>query len=249
MKEEEYLQHTFEVGSCDMDIWGFMKPATILSLCQESAYMHSTRMGFGYDRLHEIGAAWVLSRAKCLIHRLPKWGEKITLRTWHKGQSGLFSLRDYQFMDESGAEIITVTTSWLIINLATRRITRVDRIFSADDPFKLHEYNCDAIAHPAERLEMPTAQISLGEHHVRYSDLDVNQHVNNARYMEWACDNTEQLMDPNSRLTSFCINFNHEAKYGEIVEIKGVNDLSKSLVEGSIQGRSIFCAELCYCAS
>lgn len=247
MKTAEYLEHTFEVGSCDMDIWGFLKPATILSLCQESAYMHSTRMGFGYDRLLESGAAWVLSRAKCLIQRLPKWGEKITLRTWHKGQSGLFSLRDYQFYDQSGAEIITVTTSWLIINLATRRISRVDRIFSADDPFKLSEYHHDAIATEVERLEMPTEQISLGEHYVRYSDMDVNRHVNNARYMEWACDNSAQQMDPALRLESFCINFNHEAKYDECVALQGVTSVSKALIEGAIQGRSIFCVELCYC--
>ncbi len=244
----EYLDYTFEVGSCDIDIWGYLKPTAILNVCQESAYMHSSQVGFGYHNLAESGTAWVLSRVKAEIERLPIWGEQIHLRTWHKGQSGLFSLRDYIFYDAHDIPIIRVTTSWLIINIKTRRITRVDRIFAADDPLRLVEYKCDAIAAEAERLEMPAEQISLGEHHVRYSDMDVNHHVNNTRYMEWACDYSPQQMNPERRLSSFCVNFNHEAKFDEKVALQSCSPTQdKVLIEGSIEGRSIFCAELNYC--
>ncbi len=248
MESGEYLEYSIEVGSCDIDMWGFLKPTMILNLCQESAYMHSSQRGFGYHNLLEQGVAWVLSRAKAEIKRLPQWGEKITIRTWHKGQSGLFSLRDYAFTDAQGNQIIAATTSWLIINLATRRISRVDRVFAADDAFRLLEYKCDAVEQEAHRVVVPSDKVWLSEHHVRYSDMDVNHHVNNVRYMEWACDNSTQQMDQKCRLAGFCINFNHEAKFDERVRLSGSTTSNDDtlFVEGTIEDRNIFCVELNY---
>ncbi|MFR9503092.1 MAG: acyl-ACP thioesterase domain-containing protein [Rikenellaceae bacterium] len=244
----EYLDYTFEVGSCDMDVWGTLKPTSILHICQEVAYMHSTKLGFGFERLQETNTAWVLSRIKVEIDHLPVWHDKITVRTWHKRQSGLFSLRDYIFYDELQQPIIKVTSSWLTINIATRRITRIDRIFNSDDTFNISQYPHDAIAIEAERIEMPQQKVAARDHLVAYSDLDVNNHVNNARYMEWACDNSPQQMDNNSHLSSFILNFNHEATYGELVTLSTAQLNPNSIhVEGSVSGKGIFTALLNYC--
>ncbi len=230
-----------------MDVWGYLKPTSILHICQEVAYMHSSKLGFGFDRLLEIGAAWVLSRVKVEIERLPIWRERITVRTWHKRQSGLFALRDYIFYDQQGEPIIRVTTSWLIINTKTRRITRVDRVFSADEPFKLVSYPHDAIEAEAEKVNELSDGITLGSHRVVYSDMDLNHHVNNAKYMEWACDNSPQQMLSNRFLSHFCLNFNHEATYNEEVTLQSSQDTEdKFIIAGCVSGRSIFTAQLQY---
>ncbi len=244
-----YLDHTITVGSCDMDVWGHLKPTTILSICQETAYMHSTTYGFGFDHLLEKGAAWVLSRAAVQIERLPKWHDQITVRTWHKGSSGIFSLRDYIFYDASMTPIIRVTTSWLIINIASRRILRASSIFDANDSYEKLIYPHHAIEQEAQKVALPSgALLSLGSHRVLYSDLDVNHHVNNTRYLEWACDHSAQQMMPQRVLQGFTINFNHEAKYGEQVDIAGETGVAEDIfkVEGTSKGRSIFAAELHY---
>lgn len=247
MEKFEYLDHTFDVGSCDMDMWGFMKPTVILNICQEAAYMHSTLLGFGYNTLVAMNLAWVLSRAKVEIERLPVWGERIRVRTWHKRESGLFGLRDYIFFDEELQPIIRATTSWLIINLATRRITRVDRVFGADKPLSVVACPHDAIEQEAPRLSMPEGAHSLEEHRVVYSDVDVNHHVNNAKYLEWACDNSAQQIGKERQLSSFCLNFNHEARFGESISLSGIDaDLDTLLLSGDVSARNIFVAELNY---
>lgn len=236
-----YLEHIYHVTSCDMDMWGYLKPTVILNICQEVAYMHSTQMGFGYERLQELNAAWVLSRVKVEVERLPVWHEKIRVRTWHKRQSGLFALRDYIFFDAEDKPIIKVTTSWLIINLATRRISRVDRILPADDAYNLTAYDHDAIVDEAERVELPEQGVACAEHTVVYSDVDINRHVNNAKYLEWACDLSEQLASGSGKLSHFCINFNHEALLDETISLATVTPSADKLIaEGKIDGRSIF---------
>lgn len=243
-----YLDHPLTVGSCDMDVWGRLKPTTILSICQETAYMHSTTYGFGFEQLLEKRAAWVLSRAEVQIERLPKWHDQITVRTWHKGASGIFSLRDYIFYDSDQRPIIRVSTSWLIINIASRRILRVGNIFGDDDGYERVIYPHHAIEREPQRVTMPLDEaITLGDHTVLYSDLDVNRHVNNTRYLEWACDHSPQQMIQERELEGFTINFNHEAKYGERVTLLGAAPVKdQMIIEGTAEGRSIFTVNLSY---
>ncbi len=210
--------------------------------------MHSTTYGFGFDHLLEKGAAWVLSRAEVKIERLPKWHDQITVRTWHKGASGVFSLRDYIFYDAEQKPIIRVSTSWLIINIASRRIQRASNIFGGDDGYERVIYPHHAIEREPQRVTLPCeGVVTLAEHTVRYSDLDVNHHVNNTRYLEWACDHSPEQMIQERELEGFIINFNHEAKYGERVTLSGAAPKKEQMIiEGCAEGRSIFTVSLSY---
>ncbi len=244
---ENYLDYTFVVSSADIDIWGALKPAAILAICQDMAYRQSASMGGGYDALAAHNMTWVLSRAKVCIDRVPRWHESLTVRTWHKGQSGIFSLRDYIFYDSSQEPIIRVTSSWLIINVESRRIARVDKIFNQTDLSSLPEYQYDAIPDPAERIDSLQGGEKLGEHMVRYSDMDVNRHVNNTRYMEWACDYSQMQMQCGEALKGFTINFNHEAKYQDVVVISSsAQPSSRVVIEGADSQRNIFAVVLEY---
>ncbi len=247
MNSKEYLDHTFEVSSCDMDVWGFLRPTAILNLCQESAYMHSTTMGFGFEHLKANDLAWVLSRVRVEIERLPVWHEKITVRTWHKRESGLFGVRDYIFFDGEQKPIIKVTSSWLIINRSTRRVMRIDRVFGgADGVYSVSSYAQDALESEAEKIDFAEVGMGLGDHSVRYSDLDVNEHVNNAKYLEWACDYSPRQMERGVQLSGFSLNFNHEAKYPETICLsRGASD-NPLTIKGEVEGRNIFVAELRY---
>ncbi len=244
--QRELLEHSFTVGSVDVDSRGEMKFAAILNMCQEVAYEHSTLMGFGYETLHELNLAWVLSRATIRIERMPLWRENIRVETWHKRQSGLFSLRDYIFYSAEGEPLVRVTTSWLIINLATRRITRLDRVASDTHHIEFHTYQCDAISEETERLDMPTETVSEDSHHVRYSDIDLNQHVNNAKYVEWLIDRAEEHNADCKRIKELVINFNHETLRGQIIDISSHTNALHIYLDGKYMGRNIFVSRLKY---
>ncbi len=242
----EYLEHSIVVSSADVDARGEFKPAALLSLCQEVAYMHSSRLGFGFERLRALNLAWVLSRAEVRIERMPRWREEITVKTWHKGQSGLFSLRDYTFTNAEGEELVRVTTSWLIINIATRRITRLDRVPQGDTPIKFCIYERDAIEGEAPRIDAIEGGYAADSHSVRYSDIDLNQHVNNAKYVEWLIDRSPRQCNENLQLKMLAINFNHEALIGEVVDISVVEEGDSISIDGASKGCNIFTSHLTY---
>ncbi|MFI3277379.1 MAG: acyl-ACP thioesterase domain-containing protein [Rikenellaceae bacterium] len=247
MDNTNYLDHSFTVNSVDIDLWGYMKPSAILNICQDVAYVHSAKRGLGFDTLISLNMAWVLSRVKVSIEHLPAWHEQIRVRTWHKRQSGPFSLRDYILYDADEQPIIRVTTSWLIINLESRRISRVDKVLNHNGALTLAEYQHDAIETEAHRIVSPTQSRPVAEHKVLYSDLDINGHVNNSKYIEWACDHTPQQMQQELRLKSLCVNFNHEAKYNDLVSLSSSAHSSDNIIlEGSIHDKSIFIVELEY---
>ena len=107
----------------------------------------------------------------------------MTFTTWHKGLNRLFFLRDFLMTDKEGNPRVKATTSWLVINLDTRRLVR--------DPQLLEDGTIcseNVLETPADKVAMPKdAEVNLVmEHAVAYSDLDMNGHVNNAMYMQWA---------------------------------------------------------------
>ena len=217
------------VNCYETDMFQVLRPFSLLNYAQEMAYRHSTLQGFGYDDLIGRNLGWVLSRVYADIIKAPKWKDKISIETWHKGQDRLFSVRDFIIRDvNTGEALIKMTTSWLIINFESRRIHRFERVVdeNADvEDYILHE---DAVRSPAYKIEMPENPVHADSHMVKYSDVDFNRHVNNAKYIEWSMDRILDDIPEGSSLKSFCINFNDEAVLGDRISFfKAVKDVEK----------------------
>ena len=214
----------------DTDASWLLKPASFMNLAQEAAGRHAVYLGFGYDDLIVSNTAWILSRVHVEFIDTPKWREDITLTTWHKGLNRLFFLRDFVLTDAQGKERVKATTSWLVLNLETRRLVR--------DPKLIEEGTVcteNAIETPADKVQMPkeVEPEFVMEHKVAYSDIDTNGHANNAMYMHWAMDAVDYDIASTRPVKEFTINFNHETKAGEVVK------LYKAVVEKE-DGRHVF---------
>ena len=97
---------------------------------------------------------------------------------------------------------------------------------------------CDKIVMPREGLE------EVAEHRVSYSDVDFVGHANNARYVVWAMDCLDFDLLAGCRLRSLRINFNKETRPGDTVGLFRAPVEGGWAVEGRVDGRSSFCAEL-----
>jgi len=175
----------------------------------EIAGLHAASLGFGYDNLIKEGIAWVLSRVHVKFNRLPVWKEEISIETWHKGSDRLFGYRDFEVLDKDGKEIIIATSSWLLINTETRRLHRINNIMEENtgDNDVRH-----AIKEPAERLVSPLEMEFARKRIVSFSDVDINRHTNNAKYIEWALDCLDLDLVTKMKVTNMIINFNTESR-------------------------------------
>ena len=237
----------FHIPCYNTDMSWRLKPASFMDLAQEAANLHATILGFGYDELIAAKTAWVLSRMRVVFVDPPKWREEMTLATWHKGMERLFFMRDFLMTDKEGNPRVKATTSWLVLNLETRRLVR--------DPQLLDEgTTCseNVLDRPADKVAMPKdAEVNLVmEHEVAYSDLDMNGHVNNAMYMQWAMNAVNYEISSVRPLKEFTINFNHEIKPQEIVSVyKAIveaEDGRHVFVEGKVGEQSSFCVEMIF---
>ena len=246
MKMIKYTKdHTIQCFETDAS-WR-LKPASFMNFAQEAAGNHAVYLGFGYDELIASNTAWILSRVRVVFTDTPKWKEDITLTTWHKGLNRLFFLRDFIITDKEGREKVKATTSWLILDLATRRLVRDPKL--AEDGTVCTE---NIIETPADKVQMPkdVEAVHVMDHQVAYSDVDMNGHANNAMYMQWAMDAVDYDVASVRPVKEFTINFNHETKPGDTVSLYKARvedgENLKVYVEGKVDGQSAFCVEIMF---
>lgn len=224
-----------------------LKPASFMDLAQEAANSHAAILGFGYDDLIQSRTAWILSRVNIHFIKAPLWRDEVTLTTWHKGLERLFFLRDFILTDKDGNECVKATSSWLVLNLDTRRLVR--------DPHLMDEgTTCsdNVLEAPAAKVQMPKDKEAtlVMEHTVTYSDVDLLGHTNNAMYMHWAMDALDYSLASARPVKELTINFNHETKAGEVVKIYRaeveMEDGLHVFVEGKVENVSSFCVEFIF---
>ena len=241
------FEQKFTIPCYDTDASWRLKPSSFMDLAQEAAGQHAVYLGFGYEDLIATNTAWILSRVHVEFVDAPKWRENITLRTWHKGLNRLFFLRDFILTDDEGRERVKATTSWLVLNLETRRLVR--------DPKLMEEGTVcldNVIETPADKVVMPknAEPQYVMDHHVAYSDVDMNGHTNNAMYMQWAMDAVDYDIVSTRPVKWFTINFNHETKPGDIVAlykvVKEEEDGRHVFVEGKVNDQSAFIVEILF---
>ena len=231
----------------DTDASWRLKPASFMNLAQEAAGQHAVHLGFGYDDLIKSNTAWILSRVHIEFVDTPKWKDEVVLKTWHKGLDRLFYLRDFILKDAQGNPKVKATTSWLVLNLETRRLVRDPELMEDGTVNQEH-----VIETPADKVQMPkdVEPVLALEHVVAYSDVDMNGHSNNAMYMQWAMDAVEYELASSRAVKELTINFNHETKAGDRVMIYRAvvekEDGTHVYVEGKVEDTSSFTVELIF---
>lgn len=244
----EKFSADYTIPCYDTDLRKRLKPAAFLNMAQEAANHHAEYLGVGYDTLVELQQAWILSRMKVEFERLPLWREKVNLKSWHKGAAGFMFLRDYHLTDSQGQSLVKATTSWLVVDMTTRRLARRGSFAEfAGDSSKCITDN--AIEEPAGKVVVPEGAelVRTSQHTASYSDLDMNGHVNNVMYVVWAMDLVGLEVTEENTLKSLEINFNNEVRPNDTVELLlHKADTSTYFVEGKVEGKNSFIVRLTF---
>ena len=206
---DRYLVHSYEI-----DQQSRLSIVSAINYFQESAWRNAESMGFGFRDLAAKDRVWVLSRMYVEMYRYPLWGDTVQLETWPKGMESLFALRDFRLKSADGNELLGAgTTAWLIIDGTTHRLQRVEHVCGDMPCYPQHALGRQPAKIAPAAMMMPQTRITAG-----YTDVDVNSHVNNVCYLNWAVN---YLPIENNRLSvrSMEINFLSEARLHDPVEI------------------------------
>ena len=150
------------------------------------AGFHSHDRGFGIDRLNKEHHTWVLSRlALEMLTDLPFQYEPFTIETWVENVYRLFTDRNFAVLDKDGKPVAYARSVWAMINTETRKPVDLMAVHDGD----IAGYICDRecpIEKPS-RIKV-SSQEPVEELLVKYSDMDINGHVNSIRYIEHILD-------------------------------------------------------------
>ncbi|MBK7410301.1 MAG: acyl-[acyl-carrier-protein] thioesterase [Saprospirales bacterium] len=198
----------------------FQQKITLMGLGHyllESAGIHADHREFGLRDLMKTGKAWFLTRLAIQMDVYPLQYEKIWVETWVKDVGEVFSSRNFHVLNEKKEVIGGASSSWAMIDLATRK------------PVFLKEYLSDEhVVHGKTSLvaqpeKVPPLQLEIAErrnYQVVYSDLDIMRHVNSIRYIQWMMDLYPLSLFEEKRLARIDINYMAETVFGEEVEFR-----------------------------
>lgn len=153
----------------------------LFKLLQEAAIVHANQFATGTQALVERGETWVLNRIAVAVRRYPKFDDALRVETWSSGIRGFKGYREFRVFDTAGEEVIVGSSLWIYVSAKTSSIVRVPR--EVADGFPQRD---GGVFHPDLEKWEPASPPETSKVRVtlRYSDFDVNRHVNNAAYLD-----------------------------------------------------------------
>jgi acyl-ACP thioesterase len=184
LTERNFHTETYEVTLGDADYRREMRLSALLRLFQDAAGHHADRLGAGFEDLLSMGITWVLVRIRVEVERMPRLGEKITVETWPREPGSLEFFRDFLVLDAQGNELVRGLSVWTLLDVQERKIRR-SSVLADRFPAPCGRMALDVRLTRQKELTHPREAYSRV---VGYSDLDLNGHLNNTRYMDLMMD-------------------------------------------------------------
>ena len=217
------FERSYTILPSDAGAGGVIKPRSMVDCLQDTADMAASELKADVHSVMDRGFAWVLVHVKMSADRWPELGEVITVRTWHNVNDGLYTFRAFDLRSDDGKALMNGSTSWLLLDLARSRpvkpVKNMSQIFILDGNENPHV--------SSEFTELPR-ETSENAHkknfEVRLHDLDANDHVNNAVYIEWAVESVPQEVSMNYQLSGWDVNYRKGAYLGDKVIVSTQED-------------------------
>jgi medium-chain acyl-[acyl-carrier-protein] hydrolase len=187
----------------------------VVDLLQETAGKHADRLGFGMEDLGNSGTTWALTKLHVKLHVQLIGGQSYTVQTWPSGTNRLWAMRRYRILDSYGTEVGQAISHWMILDKETHRPQRLPESITGriwPDP-PAHEPNWIQFRDATELSQRSS------DFDVRMTEIDINNHVNNAHYLAWVMNESASFTHQKWTAYEAEVIFEAETKLGDVVRI------------------------------
>lgn len=207
--EERFTPSVF-----DLDVRGEVAPVALCRFFGVAAVHHAMELGVGDEILRARGQAWMLRRLEARFAGVAAGEQPLVVRTWPSDRTGrLRAERDFTIEDGAGRVVAAGLSTWLLIQLATRRPARM--------PQEVLDFAVKGKAAPVEPLSSvetgKLAAVRQWTAPVAWTDLDINGHATFVRLVEWTLGAAPPPQWTRNRLAGMVLQFEQEALPGDRV--------------------------------
>lgn len=202
-----------KIGSGLVDSEQNLKLSCFFQIMQEVAMNAVKSIGIDEDKTLNKGILWVITRVRLEINRMPKYNEEVTFSTYAGRAMSIIYPRHMFVNDKNGNRLMTFSSCWTLIDSKTRQIY-VNKELSS---INIEESYPDELPLPSKIEE--DNQLFIYERKINYSDVDINNHLNNARYIEIIQDLHNSSFYKEHKIQSITLNYNREILENNIVKV------------------------------
>ncbi|KAF5450961.1 hypothetical protein F2P56_031270 [Juglans regia] len=199
---------------------------SILNLLQETALNHVWMSGLlsnGFGATHGMvknNLIWVVSRMQVQVDHYPIWGEIMEIDTW-VGASGKNGMRrDWLVRSQAtGLVFARATSTWVMMNQQTRRLSKMPEEVRAEispwfiEKQAIHEDSPEKIIKLDSKARYMNSNLKP-----KRSDLDMNHHVNNVKYVRWMLETIPDEILESHQLSSIILEYRKECGSSDKVQ-------------------------------
>lgn len=180
----KYGDYQFKVLPFEVDFRCKLKLPHITNYILNSSGYHADFCNYGMDEMNKRNCSWVLMRIAIEMFEYPKMYEKIRVKTWCEGFVKFYFKRNYEFRNSDGKIIGYARTIWVVIDNETRKPVDMTNLLNED---YIADIDCP-IESQGRIQSIPENDKGKFEFKVKYSDIDMNQHLNSCKYVEHVMD-------------------------------------------------------------
>jgi len=217
------FEETVKIRYSEMDCDLVLKPSAMLQFLQDLASDNAEMLGFGYSYIVKHNLAWFLLKYRLEFEDYPEGIYDLTIKTEPRGYNKIFAFRDFHIF-HGDKKIGRAATTWALVDLSTKSMANVSEILAGNKHMVQNDKREDDLSYGKIRLPETFDREKLFE--VRFDDLDVNKHVNNANYICWAFEPLDFEFRRSYKLKTVDMVYKKEVPYGAKV-------LSQAAVSGT----------------
>lgn len=203
---------SFSVKLNEVDHRGAAKISHIFNWFQNVASLHSSTLGYPVTDLIKKNLTWVVAKYHLRIKKYPYWRENISLSTWRIKEKNNSAPREFVIKNENGKDLVQCSAIFKLLDLKSRKTVSPQK-FLPDYPLMDEKvFNDDS-----PDIEEPGQWDFSTELTTRRSDIDINGHINNTLFMEWATENLPDDIYNSCRVSEMAVIFRKEAFYKDVL--------------------------------
>ena len=200
----------YEIKYSDNDELMRLKPSVFFEYLEDIAAKNADTLDFGYDSIYSQGLGWFLLKYSIEIYNYPRNISSLKLETEPRGTNRHFVYRDFYFYDDKNNLIGRAASTWALMDLKNKCMlnpqeTLGEKIWAFEKREDDLSYN---------KIPAVSAPDNEKLFEIRYDDIDVNKHVNNAKYIIWALEALSADFLSGKTIKHIDIQYKKDVSYG-----------------------------------